>query len=98
MTTLNSVYGLIVLVYSTHIMVFDKPQRLDFTEWVRYPLRRYFVQNYITFLGYVIMPFPGLSAVIMPFLGVWAISDFLDYKGYNQLGDTLSIPFDIYYY
>lgn len=41
---------------------------------------------------------PGLSAFTMPFLGVWAVNDFLDYQGWEQLGDTLSIPFDVYYY
>ena len=44
------------------------------------------------------MPFTPISAVLMPLFGVWSVQDFLDYAGWDQMGDTLSIPFDEYYY
>jgi hypothetical protein len=95
-TTTNSLYQTGAMIYALHVMLFQN--RLTVDDWLKYPLRRWGIQLLITCIGYLVMFIPGLSAFIMPFLGVWAVNDFLDYQGWDQLGDTLSIPFDVYYY
>lgn len=58
-----------------------------------YPARRQVVGILIAFIAYVVILIPGVSAFGMPVLGAWAINDYLDYQGWNQVGYTLSLPF-----
>ena len=71
------------MIYSAQLMLFEKPQRLNVEEWLTYPVRRFLVEVFISFLGMISMPIPGLSAFTMPVLGVWAVQDFIDYQGWE---------------
>jgi hypothetical protein len=72
-------YNFMVVIYSTFIMLFEYPNRLDFGEYLLYPIRRWFIQNLIVLFGYFWLSIPGISVFVMPLLGLWYVSDFLDY-------------------
>ena len=57
-----------------------------------YPVRRLVVENLIILDAFTFAIIPGLSSLMLPVLGVFAINDFLDYKGWEQVGNTLMIP------
>lgn len=87
------IYNAVVSIYAFFIMLFENPNRLNFQEWVSYPFRRQVVQALCILFADIVILIPGVSAFAMPALGALAISDFLDYQGWAQVGATLSIPF-----
>ena len=49
---------------------------------------------YIQGVANIMILIPGVSAFMMPLLGTWALNDYLDYQGWDQVGFTLGIPFN----
>ena len=94
LTTLHSLLILGYVWYSLYVLLIDDEIQLTFDDFLWYPVRRWMVQNIIIIFGYFIMPIFGLSAFGMPTLGVWALNDFVDYQGWDQLGETLFLPFN----
>ena len=92
-TILIGVYNFAVSLYSTGILIFENPQRLQFQEWLFYPIRRMIVQGFIMGFGLIWLSIPGASAFALPCLGLWMLLDFTDYQGFDQVGMTLGIPF-----
>lgn len=84
-------YNVIVTFYSFTMVLFNN---LNFELYFRYPFRRLIVQQFYITVGLILLIFPGISALTMPFLGLFAINDFLDYPGWNNLSSTLGIPFN----
>lgn len=94
LTTVLSLYNTAVWFYSTGIMLFEYPQRLQFNEWLLYPVRRLIVEAIIITLGYFWLGVPLLNIFALPCLGLWYINDFLDYAGWDQVTTTLGLPFN----
>jgi hypothetical protein len=94
LTTVLGVYNIAVGFYSTGIMLFEYPQRLQFSEWLLYPMRRLVVEAIIIILGYFWLSVPLLNVFALPVLGLWYLNDFLDYTGWDQVTQTLGIPFN----
>ena len=97
-TMVLHLYNVAVWFYSTGIMLFESPQRLQFDEWLLYPVRRLIVEAVIILMGYFWLGVPLLNLFALPCLGLWYVNDFLDYSGWDQVTSTLGIPFNGYDY
>ena len=97
-TTVLHLYNVAIWFYGTGIMLFESPQRLQFDEWLLYPVRRCIVEFVIIIMGYFWINVPLLSIFALPLLGLWYVNDFLDYSGWDQVTATLGIPFNGYDY
>ena len=66
---------------------------LTFNDWVAFPLRRTVVQMIINLMSLVILLIPGVSVIVMPFMGLWSVHNLLDYQNWNQVWFTFGLPF-----
>ena len=78
-----SVYNFFEVLYATGLLIFEYPRRLQFGEWVMYPVRRCIVEGLILTIGFFWLLVPGFSVVALPILGFWYAHDFLDYAGWD---------------
>ena len=70
-------------IYAFGIMIFENPQRLQFDEWLLYPIRRQMVESIIVTMGLFWLLVPFLNIFVLPLLGLWYVHDFLDYSGWD---------------
>ena len=94
LTWVFSFYNWAVSIYSFGIMLFERPQSLQFTEFLQYPIRRQFVQTIIVTINTFVLSIPGVNIILSPLLGIWYVFDYLDYPGSESVTMTLGIPFN----
>ena len=94
LTWLLFLYNWAVSIYSFGIMLFERPQSLQFSEYLTYPVRRQIVQQIIIVINSLVLYIPGVSIILSPLLGIWYVFDYLDYPGAESVTMTLGIPFN----
>jgi len=71
-----------------------KGQYLTFENFMSFNFRRSIVLMLTCMISAVfIMPIPGLSAILMPLMGLFAVWNLLDFQNIQQIWWTLGLPF-----
>lgn len=70
---INAIYHFFCMLYAGIVWLFQ--HRIDFGQFLLYPVRRWIVQNIIGGLGLIALAFPFVNILLMPLLGLWAVSD-----------------------
>jgi len=89
---INIIYHLVYALYGLQVWLLQ--ERMTGEAWLVYPLRRLCTQIIIQATANSVIGLPGIGISLMPLLGVWAVSDYLDYAGWDSIVWTMGIPFN----